>query len=83
MASADLRQTIREFVLDAFVDREERGDVADTDELVKTGIIDSINVLRLVDFVEEEYEIELEPDDITRFTTIASIVAVIEERLAA
>lgn len=74
--------TVREFVTGVFLDGEERAEVTDTDELVKTGIIDSINVLRLVEFVEETYEIELEPADITRFTTIANITAVIEEKLA-
>jgi len=74
--------TIREFVREAFLYGEARPEVTDAAELVKTGIIDSINVLRLVDFVEETYEIELEPADITRFTSIVDITAVIEEKLA-
>jgi acyl carrier protein len=46
------------------------------------GLIDSMGLLVLIAFVEEEFDLELEPADITlaNFATIADIARLIEAR---
>lgn len=50
--------------------------------LVEQGIIDSMGILRLIDFIEEEFDIALEPEDlmIENFSTIDAIAAFITSK---
>lgn len=78
-----LESAVRELIVNDILQGRDSEELTAATELVETGIVDSINVLKLVDFVEEEYEIELEPEDIRRFTTISNIVSVVEAKIAA
>jgi acyl carrier protein len=75
-----LEARVRDLIVREMLQGEDSGDLTPTTELVDTGIVDSINVLKLVDFVEETYAIELEPEDIRQFTTISNIVRVVESK---
>ena len=52
------------------------------DSLLESGTIDSMGVLRLVTFLEEEYAIKVEDDDLMpeNFDTIDAIGAFVERR---
>jgi acyl carrier protein len=76
--NGSLEARVRDLIVREMLQGEESAELTSTTELVETGIVDSINVLKLVDFVEETYSIELEPEDIRQFTTISSIVRVVE-----
>jgi acyl carrier protein len=54
--------------------------LTDTTELVDIGIVDSMNVLKLVDFIEETFDFMLDPEDLFGMRTIAGIVDVICEK---
>lgn len=51
-------------------------------ELISSGIIDSINTLKLVDFIEDTYQIELEAYEVNRdnLNTPALIEALITKK---
>ena len=55
------------------------------DDLLASGIVDSMGVMRLVGFIEEKYSITVPPEDVTieNFLTITLIAAFIKVRLAA
>ncbi|MGQ0722513.1 MAG: acyl carrier protein [Candidatus Eiseniibacteriota bacterium] len=78
--NGNLEARVRDLIVREMLQGEESADLTSTTELVETGIVDSINVLKLVDFVEETCSIELEPEDIRQFTTIAGIVRVVESK---
>ena len=71
--------TIRGFVLDLAAGKG-IGAVSDDDSLVAAGIIDSLGVFQLVAFLQEEFQIPIDDDEITpehfrSVTTIARFVA--------
>ena len=76
-------EVVRLFVIETFV----MGQVApeelhgDTD-LVDIGLLDSMNVLQLVDFLEERFDFQLESEDLLLLTTIDGITALVLERTA-
>jgi acyl carrier protein len=78
--NGNLEAGVRALIVREMLQGEESADLTSTTELVETGIVDSINVLKLVDFVEETCAIELEPEDIRQFTTISNIVRVVESK---
>lgn len=78
---AAIASNIRRFVIKEFLKGDGENELDDDTHLVKTGRVDSLNVLNLVEFIEEQYDIELEPGDIQRFTSIANITQGIMAKL--
>lgn len=78
---AAIASNIRSFVINEFLKGEGENELDDDTHLVKTGRVDSLNVLNLVEFIEEQYDMELEPSDIQKFTSIANITQGIMAKL--
>ncbi|HEX8581164.1 MAG TPA: acyl carrier protein [Acidimicrobiales bacterium] len=56
--------------------------MTDDSDLVDGGVLDSMNVLQLVDFLEERFDFMLDPEELFRLTTVANIAALVREKLA-
>jgi len=79
-----MEQRIRAFIVDNFLygdDAELSPDLSLTEE----GVIDSTGVLELVTFIEEEFEIRVEDEDLVpeNFETIAAMAAYISRKQGA
>lgn len=74
----DVENVIKKFIVETLSPVDE---ITRTTPLVQDGIVDSLNVLKLVEFVEDSYDIELEASDVLQFTTIENIARVIESRV--
>lgn len=60
----DVRELVRNFVVDNFVlDTDDESFTDDTD-LKEAGFLDSLAVLKLITFLEEQFAVELRPEDI-------------------
>ena len=59
--------------------------VSDDEELLVSGLVDSIGVMRLVVYLEQQCEITIPPQDVTieHFATINTITAYLTERVPA
>lgn len=72
---------VREFLIETFVFTEaDRAGLTETTDLVELGILDSMNVLQLVDYIEEQFDIMLDPEDLFLLTTLDGIVAIIRDK---
>ena len=60
----DATSRIREFVLQKFPLARKRK-VTNQDNLLESGVIDSLGVLDLVTFLQEEFSVTVEDDDLT------------------
>jgi acyl carrier protein len=60
----DCESRIQEFVLQTFPLARKRN-VAGSTDLLETGVIDSMGVLDLVGFLQQEFAISVEDDDLT------------------
>lgn len=75
---SELESTLREYILSEFLPGEDPQElVADTS---LDGILDSFAKLSLVTFIEERFDIVLEPADMKRLTSVAEITALIESK---
>jgi acyl carrier protein len=71
----DVRATIRDFVQNDLAISVGINAVHDDDALHESGIVDSLQILRLVTFLEDTFGIQIQEDEIIseHFHTIASI----------
>jgi acyl carrier protein len=53
------------------------GDLDESENLLASGVIDSLGILRLVSFVEEKFDVEVPDEDVTieNFQSVESIAA--------
>ncbi len=75
MPHPDREQAVKSFIIAEFLTGRE--DVVDDDShLLKLGIIDSISLVRLTGFIQDELGIEVPPTEVTpdNFKSIRSIV---------
>ena len=57
-----VKQKIKAFIIENFLFGEEN-DLNDDTSFLEEGIIDSTGVLELIEFLEEEFEIEIDDED--------------------
>ena len=77
----ELKENVREFVLTNFP-MARKNAINFEDSLLETGIVDSLGVLEIVNFLIEQLGVEIEEDDLTKenFENIISIVNLIESK---
>ncbi|MEZ5416185.1 MAG: acyl carrier protein [Vicinamibacterales bacterium] len=74
------RDVVKRFILENFLPGEDPKNLTDDTELKESGILDSLSTLKLVTFLEEQFKIELEANDLdagnlSSVAAIASLVA--------
>jgi acyl carrier protein len=77
----ELKGKLKQFIMtEVNPDRNLEG-LADDELLLESGIIDSLGVLKILSFLDEEYGIDLSADQIKleKFKDIRSICALVEE----
>jgi acyl carrier protein len=79
----DVKQTIKQYILQEFLPGEDPANLTDSVDLVHQGIIDSLATLKLVGFLEQHFGIELQADDANpeNLKTLPDIAALVERRL--
>jgi acyl carrier protein len=82
--SASVSQLVERFLLDQFLPGEQPGRLTAATPLLSGGIVDSIGMLRLVAFLETEFDVVFEADDLTaaNFDSIAAIERLVREKQA-
>jgi acyl carrier protein len=80
----EIRNEVREFVASQYLPDASAETVTDTMPLITSGIIDSIGMLGLVDFIESRYAIEFLPREIDVHTldTVERIESLIRAKLS-
>lgn len=63
--TAEVKDRIREYVLEEFARAKGVDEITDSEILTKNGIIDSMGIFRLVAFIEETFNVRVGDDEIT------------------
>jgi acyl carrier protein len=74
----DIKAALRGFILENLLPGEDPANLTDDLELKESGILDSMSTLKLVTFLEEQFKVEFEANDLDP-ANLASISAI--ERL--
>ena len=83
MEKGQIIESVRQFILNQFPTARRRS-LGEADPLLESGIIDSLGVLDVVEFLESEFKVNISDEDLTpeNFQSIAQITAFIEKKLA-
>jgi acyl carrier protein len=78
--SADIKATIKEFILKEFLPGEDPNELTGDTPLITGGVLDSIATLRLVLFLEERFGVtlqahETDPEYLDTLNAVAALVA--------
>lgn len=76
------KQKIREFIESNFIVEDEDVEFSDSDNFFALGFVNSLFAMKLVTFLEQEFNIVVDNDDldIKNFNTINNIIALITRK---
>ena len=76
------QDTIKDFIVDTLLVASDRTDVATDEPLTSSGLIDSLGMLRLIMFLEEQFQVQVGDGDVgeENFGTVARIAAFVERQ---
>ena len=79
----EMKSTIKAYILEEFLPGENPEELTDSTPLITGGILDSIATLKLVAFIEEQYEIEIQAHeaDVEYLNTISDIANLVYSKL--
>lgn len=83
MSSGDIVPSLKKYIRSSFPFQKGIENIGDDDALLETGIIDSMGILQFVDYLEAQYSIEIDDEEIVpdNFETIASVASLVNRKL--
>lgn len=83
MERQDIHESVKNFILEQFLPGEDPEELGDDTPLMTTGILDSLATLKLVTFLEQEFEITVEAHeaDAANLNTLELIVNLVNDKL--
>lgn len=81
----EIENKIRQFIADNFLFREDRTSLDESESLLDAGLIDSTGVLELVGFLETEFAIRMDDNEIVpaNLNSIRAIIAFVTGKVKA
>ena len=79
----EIKETVRQFILNNFLQGEDPSNLTDDTELKESGILDSLSTLKLVSFLEETFKVEFEANDLDagNLASLASIEKLVRSKI--
>lgn len=77
------KANVKDYILKEFLPGENPEELEDATQLISGGILDSLSTLKLVQFLEEKYGIEIEAHeaDVDNLNTIDNIAELVHSKL--
>ena len=81
----DINGLVKAFILEQFLPGEDPRNLTDDTPLRDSGILDSLSTLKLVTFLEQQFQVELEASDLdaSNMATIGAIARMVDAKRAA
>ncbi|MGD0792491.1 MAG: acyl carrier protein [Terriglobales bacterium] len=78
-----LEQEVRQFIIDNFVFENSNGSFSNEDSFLETGLVDSMSIMTLVEFVREKYAISIEDEELVpdHWDSVSRIACFVQSRL--
>jgi acyl carrier protein len=79
----NIEHTVKAFILREFLAEEDPGQLTDTTPLLSGGILDSIATVKLVVFLEQQFNIDIQPHEtvVDNLETIGQIASFVRSKL--
>jgi acyl carrier protein len=75
---------IKEYIESELVSNSDFSNLNDSDQLLSTGIIDSLGLVKLLAFLNEKFSINVDDSDIIpeNFDTVSAITSLVQKKLS-
>jgi acyl carrier protein len=79
----EIEQSIRSFVIENFLFGEPDAQLSNEDSFLENGLVDSMGILTLVEFVKDKYTISIEDEEIVpdNWDSVHRIAAFVQNKL--
>lgn len=79
----EIKDTIRGYILEEFLPGENPAELTDTTPLITGGILDSLATIKLVVFLEERYQIQIQAHEtmVDYLNTVDDIAQLVQSKL--
>ena len=64
MSNFDIKTALRTFILENYLFTDDESALADNDSFLDNGILDSMGILELIDYLTEELKVEVDGDEV-------------------
>jgi len=83
MSSESITDTIRNFIKTDLAKTPEHLEIGNKDNIIINGIIDSLGLIKIINFLEERFSLKLKDEDISpeHFESIESISTLVDRTL--
>jgi acyl carrier protein len=83
MSVESKRENIRNFIKKNLAKKPEHLEIGDQENIIGNGMVDSLGLIKIVNYLEESFSIRLKDEDITpdNFESIESISLLLEQTL--
>lgn len=77
-----MKSVLANYIDDRLLNGRVQGGVSEDDDLLGSGLLDSLGIMQLVLFIETEFAMDVPPEDVTieNFQTVTKIGAYLEGR---
>jgi acyl carrier protein len=84
MNEQDIKASVKSFILNEYLPGEDPAALTDMTPLMTTGILDSIAVLKVVNFLESQFGITIEPHEavVENLNTISDMAELVSSKNA-
>ncbi len=78
------KETLRKFIINEFLSDTSGEEIGNDMDLIATGIIDSLAVLKIISFIEMTNDIAIDPDELDpeKLNSIDAIYNLIESKIS-
>ena len=83
MSPMDVPVKLRKFIKETFLNAKEVEDLGDDDSLLDSGIVDSMGILQLVNYLESQFGVDVQDEEIVpeNFETVTTIAKFVGTKL--
>ncbi len=80
----ELKESIRNYIQTELVNSQEHSTISDSDQLIESGIIDSLGIMKLIGFLEDNLSVQVDDMELVpeNFSSIDAITSLVEKKLA-
>lgn len=80
----NVKESIKNYVVTELVNDKQHRNLSDSDQLIESGIIDSLGIMKLIGFLEDNMSVQIDDMELIpeNFSTIEAITSLVEKKIS-
>ena len=80
----EVKESIRNYIKSELVNNKDHRELSDSDQLIESGVIDSLGMMKLIGFLEDNHSVQIDDMELVpeNFSSIDAIASLVEKKMA-